>query len=186
MLFLAVTCIVLGMGVPTAPAYVIVATLGAPALMKAGVPMISAHLFVFYFAILSVITPPVCVTAFAGAAIAEAHPMRTGFVSCKLGLVAFIIPFMFVYQPALLLIGTTTEVTIACITSIVGVVGLASGLQGYLITDAKIWERPLLFFGGLMMIYPGTSSDIIGLALILAVTVLQLIRRRSSGRAAAA
>ncbi len=158
MLFLAVTCIILGMGVP----------------------MISAHLFVFYFAILSVITPPVCVTAFAGAAIAEAHPMRTGFVSCKLGLVAFIIPFMFVYQPALLLIGSTADVTIACITSIVGVVGLAAGLQGYLLTEAKIWERPLLFFGGLMMIYPGTYSDLIGLAMMAAVVVLQLIRRRSS------
>ena len=186
MLFLAVTCIILGMGVPTAPAYVIVATLGAPALMKAGVPMISAHLFVFYFAILSVITPPVCVTAFAGAAIAEAHPMRTGFVSCKLGLVAFIIPFMFVYQPALLLIGSTADVTVACITSIIGVVGLAAGLQGYLLTEAKLWERPLLFFGGLMMIYPGTYSDLIGLAMMAAVVVLQLIRRRSSRPMAAA
>ncbi|WP_295636557.1 TRAP transporter permease [uncultured Mailhella sp.] len=181
MLFLAVTCIILGMGVPTAPAYVIVATLGAPALMKAGVPMISAHLFVFYFAILSVITPPVCVTAFAGAAIAEANPMKTGFVSCKLGLVAFIIPFMFVYQPALLLIGSTSEVIMACVSSIVGVIGLAAGLQGYLITTAKIWERPLLFIGGLMMIYPGSYTDMLGLAMIVVVLLMQAIRRRSSG-----
>lgn len=180
MLFLSVTCIILGMGVPTAPAYVIVATLGAPALMKAGVPMISAHLFVFYFAILSVITPPVCVTAFAGAAIAEAKPMETGFVSCKLGLVAFIIPFMFVYQPALLLIGSTSEIILACISSIIGVIGLAAGLQGYLITNAKIWERPLLFFGGLMLIYPGLYTDFIGFGLMILVTLIQLIRRRSS------
>jgi len=185
MLYLAVTCIILGMGVPTAPAYVIVATLGAPALMKAGVPMVSAHLFVFYFAILSVITPPVCVTAFAGAAIAEAHPMKTGFVSCKLGIVAFIIPFMFVYQPALLLIGDTFDVIQACATSIIGVLGLAAGLQGYMLTEAKIWERPLLLAGGLMMIYPGTFTDFIGLGLMAAIAALHLIRRRSMTGAAA-
>ncbi|MBR3880477.1 MAG: TRAP transporter fused permease subunit [Mailhella sp.] len=184
MLYLAVTCIVLGMGVPTAPAYVIVATLGAPALMKAGVPMISSHLFVFYFAILSVITPPVCVTAFAGAAIAEAHPMKTGFVSCKLGIVAFIIPFMFVYQPALLLIGDTFDVIQACVTSIIGVLGLAAGLQGYMLTEAKVWERPVLLAGGLMMIYPGTYTDFIGLGVMAAVAALHLVRKRSMPGAA--
>ena len=164
MLFLAVTCIILGMGVPTAPAYVIVATLGAPALIKAGVPMISAHLFVFYYAILSVITPPVCVTAFAGASIAESDPMRTGFVSVKLAIVAFIIPFMFVYQPALLWQGGMAEAAVATITAIIGVIGIGGAMQGWLLTACRQWERPVLLIGGLTLIYPGTMTDLMGLA----------------------
>lgn len=110
MAMLMVTCIILGMGVPTAPAYIIVATLGAPALMKAGVPIIAAHMFVYFYAILSVITPPVCLAAFAGAAIAETNAMKTGVTAMKLGIVAFIIPFMFVFEPALLMQGSTTEI----------------------------------------------------------------------------
>lgn len=132
MLFLAVTCIVLWHGRSYDAAYIIVATLGAPALMKAGVPMIAAHLFVFYYAILSVITPPVCMAAFSGAAIADAPPMKTGFTSSQLGIVAFIIPFMFVYEPALLLQGSPVQVVQAVITAIIGVVGLAAGMQGWL------------------------------------------------------
>ena len=111
--------------------------------------------------------------------------MKTGFVSCKLGIVAFIIPFMFVYQPALLLIGDTFDVIQACATSIIGVLGLAAGLQGYMLTEAKIWERPLLLAGGLMMIYPGTFTDFIGLGLMAAIAALHLIRRRSMTGAAA-
>ena len=178
MLFLAVTCIILGMGVPTAPAYVIVATLGAPALIKAGVPMISAHLFVFYYAILSVITPPVCVTAFAGASIAESDPMRTGFVSVKLAIVAFIIPFMFVYQPALLWQGGMTEAAVATITAIIGVIGIGGAMQGWLLTACRQWERPVLLIGGLTLIYPGTMTDLMGLALLAVIALLQLARRR--------
>ena len=178
MLFLAVTCIILGMGVPTAPAYVIVATLGAPALIKAGVPMISAHLFVFYYAILSVITPPVCVTAFAGASIAESDPMRTGFVSVKLAIVAFIIPFMFVYQPALLWQGGMAEAAVATITAIIGVIGIGGAMQGWLLTACRPWERPVLLIGGLTLIYPGTMTDLMGLALLAVIALLQLARRR--------
>ena len=178
MLFLAVTCIILGMGVPTAPAYVIVATLGAPALIKAGVPMISAHLFVFYYAILSVITPPVCVTAFAGASIAESDPMRTGFVSVKLAIVAFIIPFMFVYQPALLWQGGMAEAAVATITAIIGVIGIGGAMQGWLLTACRQWERPVLLIGGLTLIYPGTMTDLMGLALLAVIALLQLARRR--------
>ncbi len=183
MLFLAVTCIILGMGVPTAPAYVIVATLGAPALIKAGVPMIASHLFVFYYAILSVITPPVCVTAFAGASIAESDPMRTGFVSVKLAIVAFIIPFMFVYQPALLWQGGMAEVAVATVTAIIGVIGIGGAMQGWLLVGCKPWERPVLMLGGLTLIYPGTMTDLVGFALLAVVTLLQLLRRRPLSRA---
>lgn len=175
--FLALTCIVLGMGVPTAPAYVIVATLGAPALMKAGVPMLAAHLFVFYYAILSVITPPVCVTAFAGASIAGANPMETGYTSAKLAVVAFVIPFMFVLQPALLWQGALMDVILATATAIVGVVGIAAAMQGYLLTHCTLWERPLLFLGGIVLVYPGLKSDLAGIGLLSLVVILQLVRR---------
>lgn len=178
MLFLTVTCIVLGMGVPTTPAYIIVATLGAPALMKAGVPMIAAHLFVFYYAILSVITPPVCMAAFSGAAIADAPPMKTGFTSSKLGIVAFIIPFMFVYEPALLLQGSPVQVVQAVITAIIGVVGLAAGMQGWFVGRASMIERVLLVIGGLTLIYPGAITDILGFALLICVAAYEFIRDR--------
>ena len=111
-----------------------VATLGAPALIKAGRPdQLVAHMFVFYYAILSFITPPVCVAAFAGAAIAESKAMETGVIALKLGIVAFIVPYMFVYQPALLGIGETPEIIWAAITAIIGVIGIAGGMQGWLL-----------------------------------------------------
>ena len=125
MVYLMLTSFVLGMGIPTTPAYIVVATLGAPALIKAGAPQLVAHMFVFYYAILSFITPPVCVAAFAGAAIAESKAMETGFIALKLGIVAFIVPYMFVYQPALLGIGETPEIIWAAITAIIGVIGLS-------------------------------------------------------------
>lgn len=179
MLFLTFTCIVLGMGVPTTPAYIIVATLGAPALIKMGVPAIAAHMFVFYYAILSVITPPVCMASFAGAAIAEADAMKTGFVSVKLGIVAFIIPFMFVYQPALLLQGDTPDVAVACVTAVIGVIGLAMGMQGWMLTNCAPWERVLLIVGGLTLIYPGSMTDALGIALIVLAGISQAAKRKA-------
>ena len=179
MLFLTFTCIVLGMGVPTTPAYIIVATLGAPALIKMGVPAIAAHMFVFYYAILSVITPPVCMASFAGAAIAEADAMKSGFVSVKLGIVAFIIPFMFVYQPALLLQGDTPDVAVACVTAVIGVIGLAMGMQGWMLTNCAPWERVLLIVGGLTLIYPGSMTDALGIALIVLAGISQAAKRKA-------
>ncbi len=178
MLFLAATCIVLGMGVPTTPAYIIVATLGAPALIKVGVPPVAAHMFVFYYAILSVITPPVCMASFAGAAIAEADAMRTGFVSVKLGIVAFIIPFMFVYQPALLLQGDTFALAIACATAVIGVIGLAMGMQGWMLARCALWERVLLVLGGLTLIYPGPATDALGIAFIILAGITQIAKKK--------
>lgn len=185
MVLLMLTCIILGMGVPTTPAYVIVATLGAPALMKMGVDPLPAHLFVLYFAILSVITPPVCLASYAGAAIAEAPAMKTGFVAAKLGIVAFIIPFMFVFQPALLLEGELTTVAGAVVTSLVGVIGLSAGMQGWFIAACRAYERVFLVAGGLMLIYPGLVTDLIGCGLIGATVMLQLPRRQSRRELAA-
>lgn len=162
MVYLMLTSFVLGMGIPTTPAYIVVATLGAPALIKAGAPALVAHMFVFYYAILSFITPPVCVAAFAGAAIAESKAMETGFIALKLGIVAFIVPYMFVYQPALLGIGETPEIIWAAITAIIGVIGIAGGMQSWLLCSTSAWERAFLLIGGLTLIYPGLSTDIIG------------------------
>ena len=178
MAMLMVTCIILGMGVPTAPAYIIVATLGAPALMKAGVPIIAAHMFVYFYAILSVITPPVCLAAFAGAAIAETNAMKTGIV-------AFIIPFMFVFEPALLMQGSTTEIVTAFTSALVGVIGVASGMQNWLLVRCRLWERALLLASGLMLIFPGLITDTIGLSSLLNVLFAQRLRRSGSPVAAA-
>lgn len=183
MLLLTLTSIILGMGVPTTPAYVIVATLGAPALIKVGVPALAAHLFVFYYAILSVITPPVCMAAFAGASIAKADAMRTGFISMKLGIVAFIIPFMFVYAPALLLAGSTMEVIGACVTSIIGVIALAGGMQNWLLVRCTLLEQVLLIVAGLTLIFPGMLTDCIGGGCILLVLVTQTLRRNATADA---
>ena len=178
MMLLTITCLILGMGVPTAPAYIIVATLGAPALVKFGVPPIAAHMFVFYYAILSVITPPVCIASYSGAAIAEANAMKTGFVSVKLGIVAFIIPFMFVYEPSLLLIGTPMTILHSSISALIGVISLAGGMQGFLLASCKPWERLALLASGMVLIYPGTITDIIGLVLLILVGSLQWIRKK--------
>ena len=178
MIVLMLTCIVLGMGVPTTPAYIIVATLGAPVLIKMGVPVIAAHMFVFYYAILSVVTPPVCLAAFSGAAIAEADAMRTGFISMKLAVVAFIVPFCFVLQPSLLMQGSAMDVTQAIVTSIIAMYALAGAMQGYLLITANIIERAALLTGGLTMLYPGTLTDLVGLGCLIGVLALQLARRK--------
>ena len=184
MVYLMLTSFVLGMGIPTTPAYIVVATLGAPALIKAGAPQLVAHMFVFYYAILSFITPPVCVAAFAGAAIAESKAMETGFIALKLGIVAFIVPYMFVYQPALLGIGETPEIIWAAITAIIGVIGIAGGMQSWLLCSTSAWERAFLLIGGLTLIYPGLSTDIIGFGLLFSVGVVQMLRRRRAPIAA--
>jgi len=178
MVCLMFTSMILGMGVPTSPAYIIVAALGAPALVKAGVPVIAAHMFVFYYAILSAITPPVCVASFSGAAIAEANAMKTGLVSVKLGIVAFFIPFMFAYQPALMLQGDFMTVSQALATSIVGVILLSGGMQGYFLTRCYMWERIALIAGGLLLIDSGGLTDVVGIGLSALVILCQVIRRK--------
>ncbi len=180
LVLLMFTCIVLGMGLPTAPAYIIVATLGAPALMKVGVPAVSAHMFVYFYAILSVITPPVCLAAYAGAAIAEANAMQTGVTSMKLGIVAFVVPFMFVFEPALLMDGSWMEIGIASVSAIIGAISLAGGLQCWLVCRCYLWERILLALGGLMLFYPGVLTDMAGFGCLVLVFLSQKIRTRKT------
>lgn len=177
MLLLMLTCMVLGMGVPTTPAYVIVATLGAPALIKMGVPSIAAHLFVLYYAILSVLTPPVCLASYAGAAIAEAGAMRTGMVGFKIGIVAYIIPFIFVFEPALLLQGSISTVLLASCSAVTGVILFAAGIQGWLLARCSVIERVVLLVSGLALIFPGTYSDIIGVGVALCILIFQYLKK---------
>ena len=173
-------CIVLGMGVPTTATYCIMAATCAPILTRMGVPILAAHFFVFYFGIVADITPPVALAAYAGSAIAKSNPMRTAINATKLAIAAFIIPYVFCFSPAMLLIETNAaEVAIIAVTSLIGIFGVAAALEGYLFTNMGIIDRILLIAGGLMMIVPGTMTDIIGLALIAAGIVLQFMMRGS-------
>ena len=180
LVLLMITSFILGMGIPTTPAYIVVATLGAPALIKMGLAPLVAHMFCFYYAILSFITPPVCVAAYAGANIAEADPMKTGFTSMKLGVVAFVVPIMFVYEPSLLWQGDIASSITATITAIIGVIGLSGALQNWLLRSCTVPERALLLIGGLCLFYPGFITDVIGLACMGFVIVCQYIRNKKN------
>ncbi|MCS7280087.1 MAG: TRAP transporter permease [Desulfobacterota bacterium] len=167
-----VVAIILGMGMPTTAAYAICAAVITTGLMKLGAIPIAAHLFVFYFACISAITPPVALAAYAGAAIAKAHPNQVGFTAMKLGSAAFIVPFMFVYNPALLFQGQVAEIVLASLTAIIGAFSLACGMQGY------FWGKVVPFYlripllaSAVLLIKPGLYTDFMGLALLGLVAI---------------
>jgi TRAP transporter 4TM/12TM fusion protein len=163
--------ILLGMGLPTTPAYIVQVALLVPALVKLGVQVEAAHLFVLYFAVLSAITPPVAMAVYAANGISRATLIDTSWASVKMGLTGYIIPFMFVFSPALLLIGDLGTVTLAAITATVGVVCLAGGLHRYFFFGpARWWEQAMLMTAAIVLIKPGALTDAIGLCLI-ALTV---------------
>ncbi|MBR6654301.1 MAG: TRAP transporter permease [Oscillospiraceae bacterium] len=179
-------CIVLGMGVPTTANYCIMAATCAPILVRMGVPAVAAHFFVFYFGIVADLTPPVALAAYAGAAIAQANPMKTALTATKLAIGAFIVPYIFALNPAMLLIDTGVgEVILIAITSIIGIFGVSSALEGYLLRDMPWYQRILSLAGGLLLIYPGIVTDLIGLALVAIVVILQIISRQRTPRVAA-
>ncbi|MBI4483299.1 MAG: TRAP transporter fused permease subunit [Acidobacteria bacterium] len=155
-------CLLLGMGMPVAPAYVLTAVLAGPALVGLGLSTLQAHLFIVYFSVLSAITPPVAVAAYAAAGIAGAEPNRVGFLAVRLGLVAFIVPYFFAYQPELLLIGSVPRILWACATSVVGVTLLASGFEGHFFKPMLVWERWTFGAAGLLLIDPGLLTDLVG------------------------
>jgi TRAP-type uncharacterized transport system fused permease subunit len=138
-----------------------------------GVLPIGAHLFVFYFGIISAITPPVAGAAYAASAIAKAGPMKIGFTACRLGVAAFILPYMWIYGPALLLIGDPFEVIWAIITSTIGIAACAAGIQGYIFRRATILERIMLLIASLLLIKPGWITDVIGMGLLVPVLLNQ-------------
>ena len=177
-------CIVLGMGVPTTANYCIMAATCAPILVRMGVPMVAAHFFVFYFGIVADLTPPVALAAYAGAAIAGANPMKTAFTATKLAIGAFIVPYVFALSPELLFVAAEGE-TIAiwqivqiCSTSLIGIFGVSSALEGWFLHGMKWYERLLAAAGGLMLIVPSLQTDLIGLGLVGAVLVFQLLTRK--------
>ena len=173
-------CIVLGMGVPTTANYCIMAATCAPILVQMGVPMIAAHFFVFYFGIVADLTPPVALAAYAGAAIAGANPMKTAMTSTKLAVGAFIVPYVFALNPAMLFIDTSVpEVILICITSLVGIFAVSAALEGYFLQRMKWYERIMSVVGGLLLIYPGIVTDSVGLAFVAVVVVIQFIKRKT-------
>jgi len=198
-------CLALGMGVPTTAQYIIISALAAPALMQLGVVAIAAHLFVFYFGTRADITPPVALAAYAGAGIAGASPVKTGFSAFRLGIAGYIVPYMFVYGPAMLIINSPSfsRIVFVTVTAVIGIYSLAAGVQNCLFIRTTIYERLMLFVTTLLLIKPGflfdgtdtvlsmkigslslslTNEflfDGIGLALFIAVIVLQKMRKGS-------
>jgi TRAP transporter 4TM/12TM fusion protein len=174
-----IACLILGMGIPTTANYVIMATITAPIVVRMGVPLMAAHMFVFYFGIVADITPPVALAAYAGAAIAKANPIKTGVTATRLAVTAFIIPYIFVYNPSMLFIDTTVwQVVLMVITSCIGMFGLAVGLEGYLLRHINPLERLAAIAGGLLLIKPGLFTDLMGLGLIGVVLVVQIIGQK--------
>jgi TRAP transporter 4TM/12TM fusion protein len=178
--------IVLGTGLPTTPSYIILTALLIPAIMKLGVIEPAAHMFAFYYAILSAITPPVALAVFAAAGLAKADMWDSGWAAMKIGAAGFIIPFMFAYQPALLMIGDWPTILWSFATASVGIALFAGGLHGYFLTAASYWQRALLTGGGLCLVFPGVWTDLAGGGLGAIVIVTQLIERRAASSTAAA
>lgn len=182
MFFTMITSIILGMGVPTTANYVITSTIAAPALVQMGVPVLAAHMFVFYFGIIADVTPPVALAAFAGSAISGGKPLKTGINASKLAIAAFIIPYIFVLSPVVLMIDATPVGLITVLlTSIIGMVGLSAAMIGCLVKPMHWLERLLMFVGGLLMIQPGLVTDMVGFLLLAAVFFVQ--QRRSKAEA---
>ncbi len=175
LIFTMIAGIILGMGLPTTAAYIVQAALLIPALIKLGVPTIAAHLFVFYFAIISAITPPVAMAVYAAAAISGSNLWKTGLAALKIGATGFIVPFMFVYGPSLLLIGPLTYVLITIVSASIGVIALSSGLMGWFFRETKHFERGMLIVASLLLIKPGLYTDVVGIFLLSAVFVFQKI-----------
>ena len=169
----AIAGIVLGMGMPTTPAYIVMVSLLVPALVKLGAVTPAAHMFAFYFAILSAITPPVALAVFAAASLAKTDIWTAGWEAVRIGAASFIVPFMFIYEPALLMIGDWQTIASSFITATIGTILLAAGLFGYLLRPALWWERVLLVVAAFLLIKPGWITDVIGLVLLAVVLASQ-------------
>ena len=178
-----ICCIVLGMGVPTTANYCIMAATCAPILVRMGIPTVAAHFFVFYFGIVADLTPPVALAAYAGAAIAQANPMKTALTATKLAIAAFIVPSVFALNPAMLFIDTTVwEVALICITSLVGIFGVSAALEGHLFCHMPWYLRLASAAGGLLLIYPGLITDLMGLCLVGGMAAAQFLVSRKAAQ----
>ena len=181
MFFTMITAIVLGMGVPTTANYVITSTIAAPALEQMGVPVLAAHMFVFYFGIIADVTPPVALAAYAGAGISGGNALKTGVHASKLAIAAFIIPYVFVLSPVLLMVDATPLAIVSVtLTALLGMIAISSALCGFLADHCRPYERILLIIAGLLMIKPGGITDLVGLALFVVILVMQYRRAKEA------
>jgi TRAP transporter 4TM/12TM fusion protein len=178
----AIAGIVLGMGMPTTPAYIVMVALLVPALIKLGAIGPAAHMFAFYFAILSAITPPVALAVFAAASLAKTDLWKAGLEAVRIGSAGFIVPFMFIYEPSLLMIGDWQTIASSFVTATIGTILLAAGLFGYLLRAALWWERVLLVVAAFLLIKPGWITDVIGLALLALVFVSQILVKAKAAK----
>ena len=183
-----ICCIILGMGVPTTANYIIMASTCAPILINGmNMHILAANMFVFYFGIVADITPPVALAAYAGAAIAKAPPMKTAFNATRLAIAAFIIPYIFAYNNAMIFVGdnvTVWSVVSITISATLGMLAIAAGLMGYLIRDTKMIARIALVAGGLLMVIPGTVTDLAGLAILIVILLIQRAENKKEKKAA--
>jgi TRAP transporter 4TM/12TM fusion protein len=173
LLLTAIAGIVLGMGMPTTPAYIVMTSLLVPALIKLGAVVPAAHMFAFYFAILSAITPPVALAVYAAASLAKADLWKSGWAAVRIGAAGFIVPFMFVYQPALLMIGDWSDIAQSMASATIGCLVLAAGLHGYFLRKCRLWESVALVAAALGLIDPNWITDVMGAALLLFVAAVQ-------------
>jgi TRAP-type uncharacterized transport system fused permease subunit len=179
--FTMITSLLLGMGAPTTANYVITSTVAAPALIKLGVPLVAAHMFVFYFGIVADITPPVALAAMAGAAIAKSNPWWTGVNASKIAIAAFIVPYVFVFSPALVLVDASVAlVAQMVVTSVIGMIGVGAAVEGWYWTRMAWWERIVALAAGLMLIDPTTLTDVVGITLISILTIQQYRKARQA------
>ena len=181
--FTMIACLVLGMGLPTTANYVVTATVAAPVLINEfGVAPLAAHMFVFYFGLAADITPPVCLAAFAAAGIARANPFKTGVTAVKLAIAAFIVPYIFVYDPILVLVDVEAiPLIIGLITAIIGMMSISSSVMGHFMRDSYLWERLLMFAAGIVLIIPDILLSSIGIVVVAAIYFIQKRRKDDSG-----
>ena len=181
MFFTMITSLILGMGVPTTANYVITSTIAAPALLQMGVPVLAAHMFVFYFGIIADVTPPVALAAYAASGISGGKPLMTGVNASKLAIAAFIIPYIFVMSPVLLMIDATAfGLVFSTVTAVLGMVGLSSAMIGYLADHCNVLERVILFVSGILMIIPGIETDLPGLIVFIVIIFIQKKRKKNN------
>jgi TRAP-type uncharacterized transport system fused permease subunit len=180
-----ITSTILGMGLPTSACYIIVAVLIAPAMIKLGVIALAAHMFSFYYATLSAITPPVALAAYAASGIANSPPMITGLHACRFGITGFIVPFMFVYGPELLLIGSMGDILISCLAAIIGVYALAVAMMGWIFTKVPMWGRVASFVAAILLIKPGIFTDVLGFVILGTIIGINYMSRRKQRTAVA-
>lgn len=175
-----VVSLIMGMGVPTTAAYLVLASLVAPTMIQLGIPPLAAHMFIFYFGCISSITPPVALAAYAGAGLAGCDPNKTGYKAFRLAFCSFLMPYLFVYNPVLLMEGGVLDILWSLVTALVGAYLLASGFEGFFFRWSLKWfERPLMILGAVMLIVPGMVTDLVGIAIIVVEFVTEFMFKRS-------